>query len=319
MLDSLFQAFLHQHGLYFQRTKNLFLARWHLFVKLLSSQFHSRSLHGSVIDRFNNLSWRECGSMMTNITEILWLIGQIKLLWHSVSDKLEVVGRARSGDKGDENSSLWCFTEVSPCDDSWWVRMARFADDQDESQQKLFSNNQKYFANKTKAFASTLSPTSSSLLELVLSSKSIIDGNENKVSWFSTAPTESEWVTTLGQKSKRRRGGWGWSPKHKSNVGPTPKEKWAPLNCTERNIHNPKLTLLPDFWHIPLYSPISAGPCRRPQRRRARWGPWRWTRRCQRWSSWWWRPPPPSPPPSLTHSLWASLKHPQLSPLSCNQ
>ena len=82
-----------------------------------------------------------------------------------------------------------------------------------------------------------------------------------------------------------------------------------------------QLTLLPDFWHILLNSPISAGLCRRPQRRRALWGPWHWTRRCQRWSSWRRPPPPPpsSPPPSLTHSLWASLKHPQLSPLSCNQ
>ena len=91
-------------------------------------------------------------------------------------------------------------------------------------------------------------------------------------------------------------------------------EHWSAVNW-EKYTQHPVDTGLADFRHILGYSPISAGLCRRLQRHRARWGPWHWTRRCQRWSSW--RrppPPPPSPPPSLTHSLWASLKHPSFLP-----
>ena len=219
-----------QHGLYFHRTKNplrmslcssSFLARRHLFVKLLSSQFHSRSLHSSVIDRFNNISWRECGSMMTNIIDRGIVIkDKLSFLWHSVSHKLLLGDRARSVDK--ENEILLKYHY----EDLWVVGIASCADDQDESQQKLFANNQKYFANKTKSIVSTLSPTSSSLLE-ISSSKEIINDNKNKVSWFSTAPTESEWVTALGHKRGRgEREGEGVEVQ-KTN------QRWArPQNCS---------------------------------------------------------------------------------------
>ena len=156
-----------QHGLYFHRTKNplrmslcssSFLARRHLFVKLLSSQFHSRSLHSSVIDRFNNISWPECRSMMTNIIDRGIVIkDKLSFLWHSVSHKLLLGDRARSVDK--ENEILLKYHY----EDLWVVGIASCGDDQDESQQKLFANNQKYFANKTKSIVSTLSPKSSSL------------------------------------------------------------------------------------------------------------------------------------------------------------